>query len=350
MYFKRSAFMLALAVGLSPLLLAVEPPARCNPAMILRMTPTGEFHEYRVSGQSGRENSIVSGPDGALWFTEWCGKIGRLAPSGGVMEYPMPAGRVPQAITVGPDGAIWFTEFGKIGRITTSGNISEFVLPAGHDAGPNIVSGSDGNLWFISGQGHTVGRMTTSGAYTEYFVSHKKNQYGQLSENVVAITAGPDGALWLTGAAEATAHTPYVSSLIRMTTAGKVSKFRLPSGLLVPFSIAAGSDGALWFPAGGVGTISRSVFEKIGRMTTAGAYSEFTLPTGGLRPAAIFASPGALWFTEYIPERGSSLTRQIGRLTIDGNFTEFRLPPARNVTGVAMGTDGALWLAAAPPD
>ncbi len=36
----------------------------------------------------------------------------------------------PAGITTGPDGALWFTELGgRIGRITTAGTVTEFAIP-----------------------------------------------------------------------------------------------------------------------------------------------------------------------------------------------------------------------------
>jgi hypothetical protein len=48
-------------------------------------------------------------------------KIGRITTSGTITEFPLPTPRsAPQGVTSGPDGAIWFTEFnaGKIGRLS----------------------------------------------------------------------------------------------------------------------------------------------------------------------------------------------------------------------------------------
>src|ERR1019366_3520028 len=51
--------------------------------------------------------------------------IGRITTSGSVTEYPVAAPN--SSITTGPDGALWFTEFGgnKIGRITIGGAVTE---------------------------------------------------------------------------------------------------------------------------------------------------------------------------------------------------------------------------------
>ena len=60
---------------------------------------------------------IVTGPDGALWFTGT--QIGRITPSGKISEFPLPSSSNGGDITAGPDDALWFTEFGsnKIGRL-----------------------------------------------------------------------------------------------------------------------------------------------------------------------------------------------------------------------------------------
>ena len=52
-------------------------------------------------------------------------------------------------VVAGPDGALWFTEFGanKIGRITTTGQFSEYALANLSNPG-GITAGPDGALWF----------------------------------------------------------------------------------------------------------------------------------------------------------------------------------------------------------
>ena len=64
-------------------------------------------------------------------------KIGRITTSGQVRDFPLPTADscgYLQSITTGPDGALWFTEVGFdgggwIGRITTSGQVRNFPLP-----------------------------------------------------------------------------------------------------------------------------------------------------------------------------------------------------------------------------
>jgi virginiamycin B lyase len=76
---------------------------------------------------------MAVGRDGALWYTESgpsANAIGRMT-TGGVVpnHFPVPTpGSEPFDITTGPDGALWFTEFlgNKIGRIETA---PRFVPP-----------------------------------------------------------------------------------------------------------------------------------------------------------------------------------------------------------------------------
>ncbi len=52
------------------------------------MTAAGIITEFRVPTTSGVPDIITSGPDGALWFTEFAGdRIGRSATGGTVTEF-----------------------------------------------------------------------------------------------------------------------------------------------------------------------------------------------------------------------------------------------------------------------
>jgi streptogramin lyase len=67
-----------------------------------------------------RPIGIIAGPDGNLWFCEnAANKVGRIAPSGIITEFPVPTpGAGPNGIMLGPDGNLWFseTEASQIGR------------------------------------------------------------------------------------------------------------------------------------------------------------------------------------------------------------------------------------------
>src|SRR5207249_3087192 len=109
---------------------------------------TGPITEFPIPAPATSSGAITTGPDGALWFTEYADKIGRLSTSGDFTVYPIPTtasdlslapSTNPSSLTTGPDGALWFTEFNSttIGRITTGGIIASSGRrraeePAGH--------------------------------------------------------------------------------------------------------------------------------------------------------------------------------------------------------------------------
>lgn len=129
----------------------------------------GEFRDFGSMPQS-----VVRGPDGALWFTDvFHSRIGRVAADGAFTFFSAGLTRWhsgPQYITNGPDGALWFTEIrDRVGRITTDGKITEFSagIPFRSFIG-GIVAGPDGNLWFPLWHGNELARMTPNGIVTRF--------------------------------------------------------------------------------------------------------------------------------------------------------------------------------------
>jgi len=83
-----------------------------------------------------------------------------------------------------------------------------------------------------------------------------------------------------------------------------------PSAIRIPISWV------LWF--------TEYDANQIGRITTAGAITEYPVPTANSEPQSITAGPdGALWFTEY----GGN---KIGRITTAGVITEYPVPSANS--------------------
>jgi streptogramin lyase len=325
-----------------------------------RVTTAGIFTEYPVPTAAGNPTGISAGPDGALWFTEQYGnKIGRITTAGVITEYTIPTvGSQPFGIAAGPDGALWFTEFApsgnKIGRITTTGTFTEYLIPTASSSPDGIIAGPDGALWFVEQSGNNIGRITTSGTLTEYTIPTADSALWD-------ITSGPDGALWFVEYNAA--------QLGRITTAGSVTEYPMPTTPSLPDAIAAGPDGALWFADSSGARIGRAVpgptisefartgqpaeitagpdgalwftdlsGNKIGRVTTGGTITEFALPTMFSQPQGITAGPdGALWFTEFN-------VGKIGRITTAGAITEYTIPTAQSYPyGITTGPDGALW-------
>jgi virginiamycin B lyase len=81
-----------------------------------KITTTGSFQEFPLSSASALD--ITLGPDGDLWFTD--GRfIGRISASGSSQEiFATPSNYGVAAIATGPDGAIYLTEYdNKVGRV-----------------------------------------------------------------------------------------------------------------------------------------------------------------------------------------------------------------------------------------
>jgi virginiamycin B lyase len=337
-------------------------------ALVLAVSAAGEtgaFAGYPIPTPGSQPVSIVAGPDGALWFTEFAGnKIGRVTTDGAFSEYVIPTGNArPDDMTVGPDGNFWFAETAgnKIGRISVDGRVEEFGVGIPPAARPTAITpGPDGNLWFterglttpnaLPGQ---IGRITTTGEVTNYPIPSNGHP--------VTIAAGADGALWFT---ESPGNRigridPYT---------GVVTEKTVPTFQSAPWELTSGPDGALWF--------TEINANKIGRITTDGDISEFPIPTPASQPNTIRPGPDpnpaddcayqrdalgqeafaerygnfggcvyrlatskTLWFTEQNANR-------VAQITTDGDIFEFAVPTAQSAPGgLTEGPDGAVWFA-----
>jgi virginiamycin B lyase len=240
-------------------------------AAIGRITTSGEVSKFLLPSPFSKPwFGLTSGPDGALWFTEFLlGKrIRRITTAGAVTEFPLPsAAQAPLGITSGADGALWFTEAvtnkigGKIGRITTTGEFSEFLVPTPNSVPFGITAGPDGALWFTELTGNKIGRITTTGEFSEWLIPTPNSQPFE-------ITAGPDGALWFTER--------IANKIGTITTTGEFSEFLVPTPNSGPSGITAGLDGALWFTSG----------DKIGRIPRVQDQTHGSVPTAPTPQAA----------------------------------------------------------------
>jgi virginiamycin B lyase len=296
-------------------------------ACLLMVSPPAE-RAFAVSGVTFSEwdlsacqpVNITTGPDGALWFTEYSGnRIGRITTAGEIDEFPLPQpSSFPYGIVAGPDGALWFTEFkgNRIGRITTAGVITEIPLPNLNSGPYGITMSLSGGIYFTEIDGNRIGTVYGNGTIHEWAIPHPDSCPDQ-------ITAGPDGAVWFTE--------QNGNSIGRCDGSGNMDEYDIPTSNSKPHGIAAGSDGNLWFTEWQGG--------KIGRMTPAGICSEWGLPAGSW-PTGMTAGPdGALWFME-------SQRNRIGHVTTSGEIRSWGLPNAgSDPWGITTGPDGALWFA-----
>ncbi len=197
-----------------------------------QITTSGNVTKFPMNGNPA-PYGIASGPDGNLWFANNQGNsIGSISTSGTFgSNYPVPTGaNNPVNIVTGVDGALWFTVgSNNIYRVTTAGVFTGYPISSGAF---DITTGPDGALWFTESSGNKIGRISTSGDVTEYPVP-------TATSNPNGITSGPDGALWFS---EKTGN-----KIGRITTSGAITEYALPTSAANPTSITTGSDGSLWF-------------------------------------------------------------------------------------------------------
>lgn len=135
-----------------------------------RITTAGIITEYPVTPLPGQTVSkplgITNGPDGALWFIDYGGfAIGRITTAGAITEFPniFPGHANGMSIVTGPDGAIYFgIGYAVLGRITTKGTMQTFKIPSFVQTGSEfskLIIGPDGNIWYADANGNSIGKI-----------------------------------------------------------------------------------------------------------------------------------------------------------------------------------------------
>jgi streptogramin lyase len=246
------------------------------------MTPAGAYTFIANSDGGGNgAYAIAVGPDSALWYTLLgTGGIGRVTTTG-QLSTPLPTnGALNIGINQGPDQAMWFIQLNAVGRLDpTTSKITYFTVPTASSSPNFIVSGPDGALWFTEYGGNQVGRITTSGSFSEFPIPTAGSAPSE-------ITVGPDQNIWF-----AESKGGKIGQL--KLTDDSFSEFVIPTTGSSPSGIATGSDNNLWFTEGGT--------SKIGRVTPTGTMTEFSIPSGATPNQIVPGPDGSLWFTEKTP-------------------------------------------------
>jgi virginiamycin B lyase len=275
---------------------------------------------------------IAVGPDGALWFAEYCGDaLARITPtvvSAPVTEFPIPADTntpTPGSVTAGPDGNVWYTDYygSTVGEMTPSGISQSFTTQNTSTAPYAIVTGSDNALWFTENKpgGNAIGRITTDGLEKYFAIASP-------SSNPDGITVGPDGNLWFTLGG--------IDQVGYVTPAGVINSFEVTS-FSSPEGLTTGPDGALWF--------TERNADQIGRITTDGTIAEYHVPTASADPVRITTGPdGALWFTECGAAKIGRIDPSKAVPNTSNGITEYTVPTGP--FGITAGPDGGIWFTA----
>lgn len=230
-----------------------------NPIRIGRITPQGAITEFALPppdnyvGDPSNSplndiSSLVVGSDGNLWFKElsndsmqYPDQIGRITLTGEVTAFRLPpeqkTGIDNASVVAGPDGKIWFSEYNRdrLARITPQGSIMEFALPTASSGPGDLFAGPDGDIWFVESglnsisNSSRIGRITLLGTITEF---------APVNGDVVGFTVGPDGNLWFTEF--------YAGRIGYISTEGTIKEFPLPDVNAQPTVFILGPDGKFW--------------------------------------------------------------------------------------------------------
>jgi virginiamycin B lyase len=158
---------------------------------------------------------------------------------GNLTTFPI-AGAHVGSVVVGPDKNIWFSDYGnaKLGRITKTGAITEFALNPGAYPG-SLAVGPDKNFWITEARSFV--KMSVSGAIIKVYNGNKKLTKNEVLDSIVA---APDGNLYFTESANDN-KTP--DKIGRITTHGKISEIGTLPVSAYPDGMAVGKDGNVYF-------------------------------------------------------------------------------------------------------
>lgn len=226
----------------------------------------GQLSKYsvaRVFSSTYGTSAMTVGSDGAVWALENRPNLARTATGGAsgpvgkssqfAIHFSHQVAQFDPPIVSGPDGALWYSlpavpppsgpkcSIPYVGRTTTSGATTTYAIPPGR-FGPGcdgvlLASGSDGNVWYADDYNYDFCRMTTAGV-TKKCYFYGNTFWGKIDSNF-DLTVGSDGAFW------GITHNGYCQNyLVRVTTSGSFSSYRLKG--VFPTAIVKGGANDLW--------------------------------------------------------------------------------------------------------
>lgn len=249
----------------------------------------GTIKEFGISANGGTAGNnayaITSGPDGNLWFTEQGpapGVAQMLITGNKITEYHI-AGSAPTFITGGPvQNTLVFSDPGNnaIGTITTAGAVSEVPIPTANanPLGITISSRDTQQVFFVENNASKIGILNVQ--------TNTITEVPTVTPNAgpTTIVEGPDFALWFTE--------NNVAKIGRITTTGAISEFSLAPATSAGALVTA-LDNNLYF-----GDAVQNKIGRISGITPS-TVTEFAIPTANSQPGTMALGPdGRIYFTQ----------------------------------------------------
>ncbi len=280
----------------------------------------GDFVEYAMLEKNDIPTAIAIAPDKTVWFTmDMASAIGRIR-NGKLERIPTgkPRNNVePLGLAVDSAGTVWYTDAldQAITSLSPNGEFRKFPLETPIARLARLAVGKDGTVWFPEGTAYSITSLRDGKIRRHVITNVRGGPYG------VAVDAQGNAWATLQGG----------NQLLKITPAGEMSEYEVPTRSSSPTDIAVDATGAVWFV--------EFRGSKIGRFVD-GKFTEFVVPSktwGGLSGIAV-APDGSVWF-------GALRENAIGRLR-DGRVKLFPLPrPDARPYSVATDAEGNIWYA-----
>jgi virginiamycin B lyase len=282
-----------------------------------------------VPCQSIGPTDVTRGPDGRVWIADGA-EVQAVTTAGRVTSYPI--GQVfeglPRAIAAGPDGKVWVGGGSHIAKVAPDGATTLFTLSA-QSAVRDLAAGADGAVWFVDQGLGAVGRITPSGAVTDFPVPPSGGHPALQS-----IVLGPDHNMWFTDldVPLRPGVMPDFSVVGRVTPSGQISVFQASLASVITPAAA----GVLYVATAGGG---------LDMVTTAGQVVPVTLvglatPNGATDLTA--DRLGNLWISDPTSIDVTEITA-VGPLAVVTGTRRLPSPAFQFPVALTIGADGRLW-------
>ncbi len=224
----------------------------------------------------------------------------------------------PDEIVTGSDGALWFKNGSgsfSLGRLTTAGVYTAYTPSI---SGPYLTKDSNGDMWASSCDANQISKVNTDGTISAAYAipagyTCPRNISGDANSNLWFVDQNSTDGSWI--------------FVAKMSQSGSFTTYNISDYGYDVGNFASGSDGNVWFAMTKSGSTP-----KIAKIDASGIITKYTSPCGSSRIAA--GPDGALWYT---------CGNYIGRITTGGVITTFALAPNSYPGYITQGPDGAMW-------